>query len=79
MHCKTPIEWAFYAATKNSSRKDICCHCAKSGAQIDKETRKTHKTVLPLCDQCRARGKKVLKRGPIQTAKANKERARSKK
>ena len=78
MHCKTPVEWAYYSSIKITTRKNLHCHCTKSGAKVDKEEKKLYKTVLPLCEQRKAQGKKILKRGPIQTAKANKERARAK-
>ena len=74
MHCKTLIEWAYYGAMKITARKDLCCHCSKQGAQQDKELKKLFKTVLPICDGCRAESKKVYKRGPIKTAAANRKR-----
>ena len=74
MHCKTPIEWAYYGATKITARKNLCCHCSKQGAQKDKELKKLFKTVLPICDGCRAESKKVYKRGPIKTAAASRKR-----
>ena len=76
MHCKSPIEWAYYSASKANTRKDVCCHCSKIGATVDSDEKKSYKSVLPVCDQCKAQGKKILKRGPIQTTKANKQRAR---
>ena len=66
MHCKSPIEWACYRVTKANARKDVCCHCSKIGAKV-------YKSVLPVCNQRKAQGKKILERGPIQTAKANKQ------
>ena len=74
MQCKTPIQWAYYSITKITSQKDLCCHCSKQGAQHDKELKKLFKTVLPICDGCRAESKKVYKRGPIKTAAANQKR-----
>ena len=75
MHCKSPIEWAYYSASKANTRKDVCCHCSKIGATVDSDEKKSYKSVLPVCDQCKPQGKKILKRGPIQTTKANKEMA----
>ena len=74
MHCKTPIEWAYYAATKIAVPRDFCCHCSKQGAQQDKELKKLFKTVLPICDGCRAESKKVYQRGPTKAAAANQKR-----
>ena len=71
MHCKSPIEWAYYNASKTNTRKDVCCHCSKIGAKVDSDKKKLYKSVLPVCDQCEAQGKKILKRGSIQTTKAN--------
>ncbi len=79
MHCKTPVEWSFYSANKINTRKDLCCHCTKKDSKVDVDEKKLYKTVLPICEQCKAQGKKTMKRGPIQTAKANKERARREK
>ena len=65
MHCKI---------MKITAQKDLCCHCNKQGAQKDRELKKLFKTVLPICDGCRAENKKVYKRGPIKTAAANRKR-----
>ena len=74
MHCKTPIEWVYYGATKITAQKDLCCHCNKQGAQQDNELKKLFKTVLPICDGCQAESKKVYKWGPIKTAAAYRKR-----
>ena len=74
MHCKTLIEWAYYGAMKITAQKDLCCHCSKQGAQQDKELKKLFKTVLPICDGCWAKNRKVYKWGPIKTAAANQKR-----
>ena len=76
MHCKSPIEWACYSPTKANARKNVCCHCSKISAKVDSDEKKLYKSVLPACNQRKAQGKKILKREPIQTAKANKQRAR---
>ena len=72
MHCKTPIEWVYYNSSKTTTKKDLWYHCIKSGAKVDKEDNKLYKTVLPLCEQCKTQGKKILKIGAVQAAKANK-------
>ena len=51
MHCKTPTEWACCSSTKTTTRKDLCCHCTKSWAKVDKEEKKLYKTIPPLCEQ----------------------------
>ena len=51
MHCKTPFEWACCSSTKTTTTKNLCCHCTKSWAKVDKEKKKLYKTVLPLCEQ----------------------------
>ena len=66
MHCKTPIEWAYYAATKIAVPRDLCCHCSKQGAQQDKELKKLFKTVLPICDECRVESKKFINGGLLK-------------
>ena len=71
MHCKSPIEWAYYSASKANTRKDVCCHCSKIGPKVDSDERKLYKSILPVCNQCKSQGKKILKRGLIHTAKAN--------
>ena len=70
MHCNTPIKWAYYGAVKISLPKDLCSHCGNSSLKVDTEQKKLFKSVLPICDACRAQGKK----GPIQTAKEARER-----
>ena len=47
--CSSPMEWGFYAGTKISIQKDICCYCIRKDLQADKELKKQLKTVLPLC------------------------------
>ena len=61
MHCKTPVEWVYYGAAKITAQKDLCCHCSKQGAQ-----QTLFKTVLPICDGCRAEGEKVYKQGLLK-------------
>lgn len=58
----------YYAATKTKTRKDLCVYCAKDGAQADKELLlAAYKTVLPMCQDCKALGKDPLRRAPLQT------------
>ena len=70
MHCRSHIEWAYYGA-KVVEPKDLCAHCAKQGAQQDKDLIKKFKTVLPVCDACITEKRSAPKRGPIKTAAAN--------
>lgn len=79
MHCNTPVAWEYYSATKIPLKKDVCSHCSRPGAIVDKETKKAYKTVLPICETCKVEGKKTIARGPIKTAKGNKARARQSK
>ena len=76
MYCKSPIEWAYYSASKANTRKDVCCYCSKIGTKVDSDKKKWYKSILLVCDQCKAQGKKIFKRRPIQTAKANKKKTR---
>ena len=59
------MEWAFYASTKISVQKDICCYCIRKDVQADKELKKQFKAVLPLCSSCKEEAKNPLKRGPL--------------
>ena len=59
--CSSPMAWAFYASTKRSVQKDICCYCIRKDVQADKELKKQFKTVLPLCLSCKEKGKNPLK------------------
>ena len=76
MHCKTPIEWAYYGTTKITVPRDLCCHCSKQGSQQDKELKNLFKTVLPICDGVEQRVKKFITRGLLKqllpTEKENK-------
>jgi len=64
MDCTTPIEFAYYAS--QLAQPDICTYCAEVGAQRDSESLKTHRIVLPVCDECVRKGKTVPKRNPIK-------------
>ena len=81
MHCNTPIEWAYYTATKVSIKKDLCVYCAQPGgwAVIDQDLKKICKSVLPMCEKCKANGKSAFKRGGLQTALANRASGKQKK
>ena len=63
IHCKSPIEWAYYSASKANTRNGVCCHCSEIGVKVDSDEKKLYKSVLPVCDQCKAQRKKILKRG----------------
>ena len=62
----------YYGENKISVRKDLCTHCGKPRATTDAELKKAFKTVLPICDICKGRGKQVVKKGPLKSAAANK-------
>ena len=72
LHCKAPIEAMFYGAPKITKRKDMCAYCAKKECSPDKELKKRFKTVVPICDQCKAKGRKAITKGPLHTAEAKK-------
>ena len=48
MHCKSPIEWAYYSASKANTRKDVCCHCSKMVLKLIRMRRSYTKASL-LC------------------------------
>ena len=58
--------------------KFLCILCTtRSNRSRLKE--KIYKSVLPLCEKCKANGKSALKRGGLQTAFANRARGKQKK
>ena len=69
--CRSPIKWAYYSYPK--ARKDSCCYCSRSGI-VDQETKKSFKTVLPMCDNCKTNNKKVLARGPLASKRKNEDK-----
>ena len=71
-HCKSPIESTYYSSSKISKRKDLFAHCAKKDCTPNKELKKQFKTVVPICEQCKSKGKNEVTRGPLHTAAANK-------
>ena len=60
----------FYGASKISNRKDLCAHCAKKDCFPNKDLKKQLKTVLPICELSKAKGRKEIICGPLHTAKA---------
>ena len=62
----------FYGASKISNRKDLCAHCAKKDCFPNKDLKKQFKTVLPIGELSKAKGRKEISRGPLHTATANK-------
>ena len=56
----------FYGASKISNRKDLCAHCAKKDCFPNKDLKKQFKAVLPICELCKAKGRKEITRGPLQ-------------
>lgn len=60
MSCGTHIEFPFYSS--NIGRPDICCHCTSPNAGKDENTMKTHRVVLPVCQNCVPKG--IPKRMP---------------
>lgn len=72
LSCASPIEFMFYGAPKLNVRKDLCAHCAAPRSKVDEQLKREYKTVLPICDKCKGRGKEVVKKGKVKTAVANK-------
>jgi hypothetical protein len=66
MCCTTPIELANYSAT-HITRKDLCCYCADEDAVRDADVMKAYRVVLPMCTNCVASGKPVIKRPQRKT------------
>ena len=64
----------FYGATKITKRKDFCAYCAKKECSPDKELKRLFKTVLPICEKCKEKGRKAITKRPVHTAAANKAR-----
>ena len=62
LSCGSPMEFMFYGAPRLNVQKDICGHCATPRVTTDQELKKTYKSVLPICDKCKGRGKETLKR-----------------
>ena len=54
LHCNSPIESMYYGAPKLNKRKDLCCHCGKTGVSQDTELKRQYKTVIA----AKGRGKK---------------------
>jgi hypothetical protein len=61
--CESLLELAYYAS--NIGRTDLCCYCANENAQIDLDLKKSFKTVLPLCEECKQEGKKPVCCRPV--------------
>ena len=56
LQCAMQIELCYYGA--DIGRKDLCSHCATEDAIVCVELKKKYKTVLPICDDCKEKGKK---------------------
>lgn len=63
MTCSFPVELQYYSS--GLGRNDICCLCADEDAEVDQELKKTYKTVLPLCDNCKNQGKTSIVSRPF--------------
>ena len=69
----------YYGAPKLNKRKDLCCHCGTTGISPDTELKKQYKTVHPICDRCKGKGRKTVTRGPLNTTAAKRAAKNSKK
>ncbi|XP_062596556.1 uncharacterized protein LOC134258011 [Saccostrea cucullata] len=62
--CTTPVEIAYYSANA-VARKDVCCFCASSVDIIDdQDLLRKYRVVLPMCRECKSRGKNHICRLP---------------
>ena len=64
------MEAMFYGASKISKRKYLCAHCAKKDCFPNKDLKKQFKTMLQICELCKAKGRKEISRVPLHTATA---------
>ncbi|XP_050406044.2 uncharacterized protein LOC126821627 [Patella vulgata] len=62
LSCISNIEFPYYSS--GIGRSDLCCHCAKEGAERDKALCNSYKIVLPVCKECLESGKQTPKRQP---------------
>ena len=56
----TPVdqmEFTYYSS--DFARLDICAHCGDSEAYVDFELKKCFKTVFPICESCKFKGKEA--------------------
>ena len=53
--CAAPVEVSYYSS--NIGRKDICSFCASIDAEVDSILKKSFKTVLPICKDCKGQGR----------------------
>lgn len=54
IQCDSPVEIAYYSS--KLSRPDICYYCAESGAELQRDLKKSYKSVFPVCCTCLEKG-----------------------
>lgn len=56
LSCAVPIEVHFYGSSFDNDlgNRDLCVYCSAEGSETDQELRKQYKTVLPMCQSCKA-------------------------
>ena len=59
---ETPIQLLFYSS--GLGKADLCCHCASEDGEVDQDLRKKFKTVLPICSECKQKGKTAIVQRP---------------
>ena len=63
LQCSLPIEIPYFGASLG--RKDLCAHCGDPDGVTDAELKKSYKTVLPICPECRNKGIKPIVQRPF--------------
>lgn len=58
LHCGDPIEVSYYKSAYGPV--DLCSYCAEGGGVVDPVLWKQYKTVLPLCTECKERGRQPV-------------------
>ena len=56
--CASPVETPYYSSS--FAQLDLCSYCGNDGGLVDAELRKMYKTVLPICNDCKANRKVAI-------------------
>lgn len=65
--CAVAIEVSYYGS--RLGQPDVCCYCAREGAQVKAELKAKYKTVLPICETCDQKGLSPIKHRPYGNRK----------
>ena len=71
LQCILSVEISYYGS-ELGIRKDICAFCGIEEAFTNADLKQQYKTVLPLCDECKAEGKMPILKGPFGKRKSGK-------